>query len=81
LAALLATQPDMSLVAQAANGREAIQQFRAHRPEITFLDLQMPEMNGLEALIAIHDEFPAARVIILTTLLKTPLRWAPRLTC
>ncbi len=67
IAALLATQPDMRLVAEASNGREAIQQFRAHRPDITLMDLQMPGMNGLDALIAIRDEFPEARVIMLTT--------------
>src|SRR6185436_2003675 len=67
IAALLATQPDMSLVAEASNGREAIQQFRAHRPDITLMDLQMPGMNGLDALIAIRGEFPEARVIMLTT--------------
>jgi DNA-binding NarL/FixJ family response regulator len=67
IAALLATQPDMSLVAEASNGREAIEQFRVHHPDITLMDLQMPEMNGLDALIAIRDEFPDARVIVLTT--------------
>jgi DNA-binding NarL/FixJ family response regulator len=67
IAALLATQPDMSLVAEASNGREAIQQFRAHRPDITIMDLQMPEMNGLDALTAIRGEFPEARIIMLTT--------------
>jgi DNA-binding NarL/FixJ family response regulator len=67
IAALLATQPDMCLVAEASNGREAIQQFRAHRPDITLMDLQMPEMNGLDALMAIRGEFPEARVIMLTT--------------
>ena len=67
IAALLATQPDMCLVAEASNGREAIQQFRTHRPDITLMDLQMPEMNGLEALMAIRGEFPEARVIMLTT--------------
>jgi DNA-binding NarL/FixJ family response regulator len=67
IAALLATQPDMNLVAEAANGREAIQQFRAHRPDITLMDLQMPEMNGLDAMLAIRGEFPEARVIMLTT--------------
>src|SRR5215470_12500465 len=67
IAALLACQPDMDLVAEASNGREAIQQFRAHRPDITLMDLQMPEMSGLEALIAIRGEFPEARVIMLTT--------------
>src|SRR6266516_5085909 len=67
IAALLATQPDMSLVAEASNGREAIERFRAHRPDITLMDLQMPEMNGLDAMIAIRSEFPEARIIVLTT--------------
>jgi DNA-binding NarL/FixJ family response regulator len=67
IAALLATQPDMNLVAEASNGREAIQQFRAHRPDITLMDMQMPEMNGLDALVAIRGEFPDARIIMLTT--------------
>src|SRR5262249_31219162 len=67
IAALLATQPDMKLVAEASNGREAIQQFRAHRPDITLMDLQMPEMSGLDALTAICAEFPGARIIMLTT--------------
>lgn len=67
IAALLATQTDIALVAEAANGREAIHQFRAHRPDITLMDLQMPGMNGLDALIAIRGEFPEARVIMLTT--------------
>src|SRR6266849_4636444 len=67
IAALVAGQSDMSLVAQASNGREAIQQFRAHRPDITLMDLQMPEMNGVDAMIAIRGEFPEARIIMLTT--------------
>src|SRR5215469_13437188 len=62
IAALLATQPDMNLVAEASNGREAIQQFRAHQPDITLMDLQMPEVNGLDAMIAIRNEFPDARI-------------------
>ena len=57
----------MALVAEASNGREAIQQFRAHRPDITLMDLQMPEMNGLDAIIAIRGEFPEAKIIVLTT--------------
>jgi len=57
----------MTLVAEASNGREAIQQFRAHRPDITLMDLQMPEMNGLDAIIAIRGEFPDAKIIVLTT--------------
>ena len=67
LVALISDQPDMSLVAEASNGREAIQQFRAHRPDVTIMDLQMPEMNGLDALITIRGEFPQARIIVLTT--------------
>jgi DNA-binding NarL/FixJ family response regulator len=67
LAMVLATQPDMNLVAQASNGREAIQQFREHRPDITLMDLQMPAINGLEAMVAIRKEFPQAKIIILTT--------------
>ena len=67
IAALLATQVDMSLVAQASSGREAVQQFCAHRPDVTLMDLQMPEMNGLDATVAILKEFPQARIIILTT--------------
>src|ERR1700722_9714919 len=64
---LLADQPDMTLVAEGCNGREAIQQYRLHRPDITLMDLQMPEMNGLDAVIAIRGEFPEARIIVLTT--------------
>jgi DNA-binding NarL/FixJ family response regulator len=64
---LLADQPDMRLVAEACDGREAIQQYRAHRPDVTLMDLQMPEMNGLDAVIAIRGEFPEARIIVLTT--------------
>jgi DNA-binding NarL/FixJ family response regulator len=67
IAALVAGQSDMSLVAEASNGREAIQQFRAHHPDVTLMDLQMPEMNGLDALNAIRGEFPEARIIVLTT--------------
>jgi len=67
IAGMLALEADMNLVGQASNGREAIQQFRAHRPDITLMDLQMPEMNGLDALIAIRNEYPDAKVIMLTT--------------
>jgi DNA-binding NarL/FixJ family response regulator len=67
IAGLLAIQSDISLVGEASNGRDAIQQFRAHRPDITLMDLQMPEMNGIDALIAIRNEFPDAKVIVLTT--------------
>jgi DNA-binding NarL/FixJ family response regulator len=69
IAALLATEPDMSMVAEAATGREALQQFRTHGPDITLMDLQMPEMSGLDAIIAIRAESPEARIIVLTTYL------------
>ena len=67
IATLLSVEPDMALVAEAANGREAIQQFRAHRPDVTLMDLQMPGMSGLDATAAIRAEFPEARIIVLTT--------------
>jgi DNA-binding NarL/FixJ family response regulator len=66
IAGLVATQPDMILVGEASNGREAIHQFRIHRPDITVMDVQMPEMSGLDALIAIRNEFPDAKIIMLT---------------
>jgi DNA-binding NarL/FixJ family response regulator len=67
IAGLLADQSDMSLVAEASNGREAIEQFRSHRPDVILMDLQMPEMSGLDAMIAIRGESPEARIIVLTT--------------
>ena len=67
ITALLASQPDMTLVGEASNGREAIEQFRKHRPDVTLMDLQMPEMNGVDAMISICGEFPGARIIVLTT--------------
>jgi len=67
IVALLADHPDMELVAEASNGLEAIRQFRAHKPDITLMDLQMPEMSGVDAVIAIRGEFPEARIIVLTT--------------
>ena len=67
IAGLIEGQADMTLVGEAANGREAIQQFRTQRPDVTLMDLQMPEMNGLDALIAIRNEFPQARIVVLTT--------------
>jgi DNA-binding NarL/FixJ family response regulator len=67
IAGLIGIQADMILVGEASDGREAIQKFRMHRPDVTLMDLQMPEMNGLDALIAIRNEFPEARVIVLTT--------------
>jgi len=65
--ALVRRQTDMRVVAQATNGRESIEQFRTHPPDVTLMDLQMPEMNGLDALIALRGEFPEARIIVLTT--------------
>jgi DNA-binding NarL/FixJ family response regulator len=67
IAGLVAAQSDMCLVAEAANGQEAIHQFRAHVPDVTLMDLQMPEISGLDAMIAIRGEFPDARIIVLTT--------------
>ena len=67
IAGLLALQPDLVLVGEASNGREAIQQFRVHRPDLTLMDLQMPEMGGLDAIGAIRGEFSDARIIVLTT--------------
>ena len=67
IAALIGNQTDMELVAEASNGREALEQFRKHRPDVTLMDLQMPEMSGIDAISAIRGEFPEARVIILTT--------------
>jgi DNA-binding NarL/FixJ family response regulator len=67
VAALVTSQPDMALVSEASNGREAIEQFRIHRPDVTLMDLQMPDMNGVDAMIAICGEFPGARIIVLTT--------------
>jgi len=67
IAVLVGTQPDMTLVAEACNGREAIQQFRTHQPDITLMDLQMPEMNGFDAMLAIRGECPDAKIIVLTT--------------
>jgi DNA-binding NarL/FixJ family response regulator len=67
IAALVADQSDMQLIAEASNGREAIEQFRIHRPDVLLMDLQMPDMNGIDAMIAIRTEFPEARFIVLTT--------------
>jgi DNA-binding NarL/FixJ family response regulator len=67
IAGLVSDQPDMTIVAEASNGREAIEQFRVHHPDITLMDLQMPEMNGIDAIIAVRNEFPDARFIVLTT--------------
>jgi DNA-binding NarL/FixJ family response regulator len=67
IAALIGNQTDMEVVAEACNGREAIDQFRNYRPDITLMDLQMPEMSGIDSISAIRGEFPEARIIILTT--------------
>lgn len=67
IAAVLGGETDMVLVAEASNGREAIDQFRTHHPDVTLMDLQMPVMNGTDAILAIRKEFPDARIIVLTT--------------
>jgi DNA-binding NarL/FixJ family response regulator len=67
LAAIIDNQPDMRLVAQASNAQEAMQQFRKHRPDVTLMDLRLPDKSGIDAMIAVRAEFPEARVIMLTT--------------
>lgn len=67
IAAVLESQQDMTLVAQASNGREAVESFRRLRPDVTLMDLRMPDMSGIEAITAIRAEFPDARIIVLTT--------------
>jgi DNA-binding NarL/FixJ family response regulator len=67
IAALVASQSDMMVVAEASNGLEALGKFRKHRPDITLMDLVMPEMKGVDAIVAIRAEFPEARIIVLTT--------------
>jgi DNA-binding NarL/FixJ family response regulator len=67
IAAVLESQEDMTLVAQASNGREAVESFRRLRPDVTLMDLRMPDMSGIEAITAIRGEFPDARIIVLTT--------------
>jgi DNA-binding NarL/FixJ family response regulator len=67
IAALVNAEPDMKLIAEASNGREAIEKFRQHRPDITLMDLQMPDLNGTEVISRIQSEFPNARVVVLTT--------------
>jgi len=67
IAALIGNQSDMELVGEASNGREAVELFRHHQPDVTLMDLQMPEMGGIDALSAIRGEFPEARIIVLTT--------------
>ncbi len=67
IATLVNNQPDMTLVAQAATGREAIQEFGRHRPDVTLMDLRLPDMSGIDAMIAIRGDFPEARILVLTT--------------
>lgn len=67
IAAIINNQPDMSLVTEAATGGEAIQKFREHQPDVTLMDLRLPDMSGIDALIAIRTDFPEAHVIMLTT--------------
>lgn len=67
IAAIIDNQPDMVMVAQAANSQDAIQQFRKHRPDVTLMDLRLPDGSGIETMIAIRAEFPDARIIMLTT--------------
>ena len=67
IASLIGTQPDMAIIAEASSGREAIEQFRKHAPDITLMDLQMPEMNGIDAIAKITSDFPDAKIIVLTT--------------
>ena len=67
IAALVNGEPDLKLVAEASNGNEAIDAFRSHRPDVTLMDLQMPELDGIDAIDRIRGEFPGARIIVLTT--------------
>jgi len=67
IAALVNAEPDMKLIAEASTGVEAIKQFKQYRPDVTLMDLQMPDMGGIEAIIGIRNEFPDARIIVLTT--------------
>jgi len=67
MAMFIDSQPDMLMVAQASNGREAIECFREYKPDVTLMDLRLPDMSGIDAAVAIRAEFPGARIIILTT--------------
>ena len=67
ISALLNAESDMKLIAEATNGRDAMEKFRLHRPDVTLMDLQMPALSGIDAIIGIRSEFPNARVIVLTT--------------
>jgi len=70
IAALIGLEADMEMVAEASTGREAVEKFKAHRPDITLMNLQMPEMSGIEAILAIRSEFPKACIIVLTNRLS-----------
>src|SRR6266852_9934063 len=67
IAALVNAESDMKLVAEASSGQDAVEKFRLHRPDVTLMDLQMPALNGIEAIIGIRSEYPNARIIVLTT--------------
>jgi DNA-binding NarL/FixJ family response regulator len=67
IAMVINSQPDMTLVSQASTGTEAVQQYRSHRPDVTLMDLRLPDLSGIDAMIAIRAEFPEARIIMLTT--------------
>src|SRR5262250_2367604 len=67
VATVIRNQPDMVLIAEATNGQQAIQRFRETMPDVTLMDLRLPDMSGIDAIIAIRSEFPEARVIVLTT--------------
>jgi DNA-binding NarL/FixJ family response regulator len=67
IAAIVNNEPDMAVIAQASTGREAVQQFRQQRPDVTLMDLRLPDMSGIDAMIAIRNEFPNARIVVLTT--------------
>jgi DNA-binding NarL/FixJ family response regulator len=67
IAAIINSQPDMEMVSQAATARDAIQQFRKHRPDVTLMDLRLPDISGVDTTIAIRSEFPDARIVALTT--------------
>ena len=67
IAAVINSQPDMLMVSQASSGREGIQHYREHRPDVTLMDLRLPDLSGIDAMIAIRSEFPEARVLMLTT--------------
>ena len=67
IAMIINSQPDMTLVSQASTGTEAVQQYRTHRPDVTLMDLRLPDLSGIDAMVAIRAEFPDARIIMLTT--------------